>query len=126
MRLTIYHNPACKTSCATLALAQDSGADIDIIEYLKTPPSSTELKKLVEEIGFGVRDLLRTQETLYAGWNLDDPGWTDAQLLDIIEKNPILMNRPVVRTEYGTRLCRPPEKIAEILSGLAADSAPSR
>lgn len=116
MSVTIFHNPACSTSRNTLALIRQSGIEPAIVEYLKTPLSAGELRALLAEMGMPVRDLLRQKEALYQELALDDPKWTDDQLLDFIQQHPVLMNRPVVRTPLGTRLCRPaPEAVLELL-----------
>jgi arsenate reductase len=113
--VTIFHNPACGTSRNTLALIRHAGLEPRVVEYLKTPPSRDELRRLLAEMGLGVRELLREKGTPYAELGLADPKWTDEQLLDFIGQHPILMNRPVVRTPLGTKLCRPSEAVLEIL-----------
>lgn len=113
--VTIFHNPACGTSRNTLALIRHAGIEPTVIEYLKTPPSKEELRRLVAEMGISVRDLLREKGTPYGELGLGDPKWTDEQLLDFIQQHPILMNRPVVRTRLGTKLCRPSEAVLELL-----------
>jgi arsenate reductase (glutaredoxin) len=115
MSVTIYHNPACGTSRNVLALLRHAGIDPVVIEYLKTPPSKDELRAIVAATGEPVRSLLREKGTPYAELKLGDPTWTDEQLLDCIGKHPILMNRPVVVTALGTKLCRPSEAVLEIL-----------
>ena len=115
MSVTIFHNPACGTSRNTLALIRHAGIEPTVIEYLKTPPSKQQLRELLGEMGISVRQLLRQKGTPYAELGLDDPKWTDDQLLDFIQQHPILMNRPVVRTPLGTRLCRPSEAVLELL-----------
>jgi arsenate reductase len=115
-QVTIYHNPACGTSRNTLALIRHAGIEPQVIEYLKTPPSKDELRKLVADAGLTVRGVLREKGTPYAELGLDDPKWTDEQLLDFIGQHPILMNRPIVVTPLGTMLCRPKsESVLEIL-----------
>jgi arsenate reductase len=114
-QVTIFHNPACGTSRNTLALIRHAGIEPTVVEYLKTPPSREELRQLLAEMGIPVRDLLREKGTPYAELGLADPKWTDEQLLDFIGQHPILMNRPVVRTPLGTRLCRPSEAVLELL-----------
>jgi arsenate reductase len=111
----IYHNPACATSRNTLALIRHAGIEPTVVEYLKTPPSRGELTALLAEMAMPVRALLREKGTPYAELGLDDPKWTDDQLLDLIGEHPILMNRPVVRTSLGTKLCRPSEEVLELL-----------
>ena len=113
--ITIFHNPACGTSRNTLALLRHAGLAPQVVEYLKTPPSKTRLWELVEAMGIGVRGMLREKGTPYAELGLADPKWTDDQLLDFIVAHPILMNRPIVQTPLGTKLCRPSEEVLEIL-----------
>jgi arsenate reductase len=115
MSVTIYHNPSCGTSRNTLAMIRQSGAEPTVIEYLKTPPSRDKLKELVAAMGISVRALLREKGTPYKELRLDDPKWTDDQLLDQMLAHPILINRPIVVTPKGTRLCRPSETVLEIL-----------
>jgi arsenate reductase len=115
MAVTIYHNPACGTSRNTLALIRDSGAEVEVIEYLKTPPSRAKLVELLREMGMRPRDLLRKKAPPYEQLGLGDPKWTDDELIDFMIAHPILIERPVVVTEKGARLCRPPEKVFEIL-----------
>jgi arsenate reductase len=114
--ITIYHNPACGTSRNTLALIRNSGEEPQIIEYLKTPPKRETLQRLVADMGCSVRDILRERGTPYAELRLDEPHWSDDQLLDFIGQHPILMNRPIVVTPLGTRLCRPSERVLDILA----------
>lgn len=113
--ITIYHNPACGTSRNTLALIRNSGAEPEVIEYLKTPPGKERLQQLLAALGIGARDLLRQKGTPYDELQLGDPKWTDDELLDFIVQHPILMNRPVVVTPLGARLCRPSEMVLDIL-----------
>ena len=113
--ITIYHNPACGTSRNTLAMIRNSGTEPEVIEYLKTPPGKPTLQKLLAEMGIGARDLLRQKGTPYEELGLSDPKWTDDQLLDFMVQHPVLMNRPVVVTPLGTRLCRPSEVVLDIL-----------
>ena len=113
--VTIYHNPACGTSRNTLALLRHAGVETRVVEYLKTPPSKSELRALVAAMGLSVRELLREKGTPYAELDLANPAWTDDQLLDFIGQHPILMNRPVVVTPLGTKLCRPSEAVLELL-----------
>ncbi|KVK87730.1 arsenate reductase [Burkholderia ubonensis] len=113
--ITIYHNPDCGTSRNTLALIRNSGEEPVVIEYLKTPPSRETLIKLLADAGLTVREVLREKGTPYAELGLDDPKWTDEQLLDFIGQHPILMNRPIVVTPIGTKLCRPSEAVLDIL-----------
>ena len=111
----IYHNPACGTSRNTLALIRHAGIEPTVIEYLKTPPSTAQLKALLGAMGIGVRALLREKGTPYAELDLGHPKWTDDELLGFIERHPVLMNRPIVRTPLGTKLCRPSEEVLELL-----------
>lgn len=113
--VTIYHNPSCGTSRNTLALIRHAGIEPIVIEYLKKPPTRETLRELVAATGQPVRALLREKGTPYAELGLDQPGWTDAQLLDFIVQYPILMNRPLVVTPLGTKLCRPSEAVLELL-----------
>jgi arsenate reductase len=114
-KITIYHNPQCGTSRNTLALIRDSGREPEVIEYLKDPPSRETLVQLVKKMGIGVRDVLRRKGTPYDDLGLDDPALTDDQLLDAMVAHPILMNRPIVVTPLGVKLCRPSEGVLEIL-----------
>jgi len=113
--VTIFHNPACGTSRNTLALMREHGIEPEVVEYLKTPPTQAKLRSLVKAMGVSVRDILRQRGTPYDELGLGDPKWTDDQLLDFIAQHPILMNRPIVATPLGTRLCRPAELVLEIL-----------
>lgn len=115
MTVTIYHNPACGTSRNTLAVIRATGAEAVIIEYLKTPPSRAELRDLVQRMGIPLRALLRQKGTPYAALGLDDPALSDDALLDAIEAHPILINRPIVVTPKGVRLCRPSETVLDLL-----------
>jgi arsenate reductase len=116
MSVTIYHNPACGTSRNTLAMIRQSGEEPEVIEYLKTPPSRERLKELIEAMGIPVRGLLREKGTPYHELQLSDPKWSDDELLDFMLAHPILINRPIVVTPKGVRLCRPSELVLEILS----------
>ena len=113
--ITIYHNPACGTSRNTLALIRNSGAEPNVIEYLKTPPSRDELAILLQKMSMSPRQLLREKGTPFFELGLDDPVKTDAELLDAMIAHPILINRPIVVTPLGTRLCRPSELVLDIL-----------
>lgn len=115
MMITIYHNPACETSRNTLAMIRQSGEEPKIIEYLKTPPDRAKLVDLIERMGFSTRELLRRKGTPYDDLKLDDPKWSDDELLDFMLEHPILINRPIVVTSKGVRLCRPSEAVLEIL-----------
>lgn len=115
MSVTIYHNPDCGTSRNTLAMIRQSGVEPSVIEYLKTPPSREKLKELISAMGITVRDLLRQKGTPYKELGLDDPKWTDDQLIDQMLANPILINRPIVVTPNGVKLCRPSEAVLGLL-----------
>lgn len=115
MTVTIHHNPACGTSRNTLAMILQSGEEPRVFEYLVAPPSRQELVDLVQAMGIPVRDLLRRKGTPYDALGLDDPKWTDDQLVDFMVANPILINRPIVVTPLGTRLCRPSEAVLDLL-----------
>jgi arsenate reductase len=115
MAVTIYHNPACGTSRNTLAMIRQSGEEPRVVEYLKTPPSRQELEQIVRAIGKGARALLREKGTPYKDLGLDDAKWTDDELIGFMLTHPILINRPIVVTECGVRLCRPSETVLEIL-----------
>ena len=114
-QITIYHNPSCGTSRNTLAMIRNSGAEPEVIEYLKTPPAKERLAALVAAMGMPVRELLRRKGTPYDELGLDDPKWSDDQLLELMVQHPILINRPIVVTPLGTRLCRPSELVLDIL-----------
>ena len=113
--ITIYHNPACGTSRNVLALIRNSGEEPTVIEYLKTPPDRATLVGLIEAMGISMRDVLRQKGTPYDELGLGDPKWTDEQLIDFMLHHPILINRPIVVTPLGTRLCRPSEAVLDIL-----------
>jgi arsenate reductase len=113
--VTIYHNPACGTSRNTLALIRNAGIEPTVIEYLETPPDRRTLESLLERMNMRPRDLLREKGTPYAELGLGESHWTDMQLIDQILAHPVLMNRPVVVTPWGVRLCRPSEVVLEIL-----------
>lgn len=115
MTVTIYHNPACGTSRNTLALIRNAGVEPEIIEYLKTPPSRARLQQLIADAGLGVREAMRQKEALYRELKLDDATLSDDALLDAMLAHPILINRPLVVTPLGTRLCRPSELALDIL-----------
>ena len=114
-KTTIYHNPRCGTSRNTLELIKNAGKEVEIIEYLKTPPTKETLKQLVDDSGLAIRDFMRQKEPIYQENDLNNAKWTDDELLDWMVKEPILMNRPVVVTENRTRLCRPKEVLFEIM-----------
>lgn len=113
--ITIYHNPDCGTSRNVLAMIRNSGEEPRVIEYLKTPPDRATLQGLIAAMGSSVRALLREKGTPYEALGLADPKWSDEQLLDCMQQHPILINRPIVVTPLGTRLCRPSEVVLEIL-----------
>jgi arsenate reductase len=122
--VTIYHNPACGTSRNVLALIRDSGEEPRIVEYLKTPPTRAELADLIRRMGIPVRALLRRKGTPYDDMNLDDPALTDDQLLAAMLAHPILINRPIVVTPLGVKLCRPSETVLDMLP--APHGAPAK
>jgi arsenate reductase len=113
--VTIYHNPACGTSRNTLAMIRQSGETPEIIEYLKNPPDRARLIELIGAMGIPVRALLREKGTPYAELGLADPKWSDGQLIDFMLAYPILINRPIVQTPKGTKLCRPSEAVLDLL-----------
>jgi arsenate reductase (glutaredoxin) len=113
--ITIYHNPKCGTSRNVLAMIRDSGVEPMVIEYLKTPPAKAELQALLQRMGVGVRDVLRQKGTPYDELGLANPKWSDDELLDFIGQHPVLLNRPIVVTPLGARLCRPSEAVLDIL-----------
>ncbi|ASV96769.1 arsenate reductase (glutaredoxin) [Paraburkholderia aromaticivorans] len=115
MTVTIYHNPDCGTSRNTLAMIRNAGIEPTVIEYLKTPLSRATLVDLIGRSGLGVRDVMRQKGTPYADLGLDDPLLSDDQLIDAMLEHPILINRPLVVTDHGVRLCRPSEVILDIL-----------
>ena len=115
MSVTIYHNPACGTSRNTLAMIRQSGEEPEVIEYLTNPPSRAKLVELIKAMGIPVRALLRKKGTPYAELGLADPKWSDDQLLDFMLDHPILINRPIVVTPKGTKLCRPSEAVLDLL-----------
>ena len=115
MDIVIYLNPACGTSRNTLALIRHVGIEPHVVEYLKTPPSRALVAQLVERTGGSVRDILREKGTPYAELGLDDAALSDDQLLDAVEAHPILMNRPIVVSPLGVKLCRPSEAVLDLL-----------
>lgn len=114
-QVTIYHNPACGTSRNVLAMIRNSGEEPVVIEYLKTPPDRATLTALIAAMGVPVRAVLREKGTPYAELGLDDPKWSDEQLIGFMLQHPILINRPIVVTPLGTMLCRPSEVVLDIL-----------
>ncbi|GJE03337.1 arsenate reductase (glutaredoxin) [Methylobacterium isbiliense] len=115
MDVIIYHNPACGTSRNTLAMILNAGIEPHVIDYLKTPPTRALLTQLLARAGLSVRDVLREKGTPYAELGLGDPAFTNEQLLDAIEAHPILLNRPLVVSPKGVRLCRPSEAVLDLL-----------
>lgn len=115
MSVTIYHNPSCGTSRNTLAMIRNAGIEPTVIEYLKTPPSRATLVELIAGMGVPVREVLRQRGTPYDDLNLGDPKWSDDQLIDFMLEHPILINRPIVVTPLGTALCRPSERVLDLL-----------
>jgi arsenate reductase len=113
--ITIYHNPACGTSRNTLGLIRNSGVDPTVIEYLKTPPSRAELTDLIKRMGISARELLRQKGTPYGELGLENASLSDEQLIDAMMTHPVLINRPIVVTPLGVRLCRPSEEVLDIL-----------
>jgi arsenate reductase len=115
MKVTIYHNPKCGTSRTVLGILRDKGFDPEVVEYLATPPDREKLKVLLETMGIGPRELLRRRGTPYDELQLDDPKWSDAQLIGFIADNPILMERPVVVTPRGAKVCRPADVVKSLV-----------
>ena len=115
MDVIIYHNPACGTSRNTLELVRHAGIEPHVVEYLKTPPSRALVAQLVARMGVSVRDILREKGTPFAELGLADPALTDEQLLDAVEAHPVLMNRPIVVSPLGVKLCRPSETVLDLL-----------
>ena len=112
----IYHNPNCGTSRNTLALIRNSGLEPEVVLYLETPPSKEQLTKLILDMSIPVRDVLRQKGTPYHELNLENAKWSDAELIDFMMAHPILINRPIVVTPLGTKLCRPSESVLDILA----------
>jgi arsenate reductase len=117
--ITIFHNGACSNSRGALALLRERGIEPVVVEYLKTPPTAERLHGLLAAMGLPARALVRSKEALYTELGLDNPALTDAQLIDQMVAHPALMNRPIVETPRGTRLCRPPELVLELLDAPA-------
>ncbi|MDO8449705.1 MAG: arsenate reductase (glutaredoxin) [Rhodoferax sp.] len=113
--ITIYHNPKCGTSRNTLALIRNTGAEPRVIHYLETPPNRPDLVALIAAMGTPVRAVMRAKETVYQELDLDNPKWSDDELIDFMLAHPILINRPIVVTPLGTRLCRPSEAVLDLL-----------
>lgn len=114
-KVTIYHNPKCGTSRNTLALIRNAGIEPDVVLYLETPPDRGQLVKLIQDCGLSAREVLRSKGDLYDELQLQDSKWTDDQLIDFMIAHPILINRPIVVTAKGTKLCRPSELVLDIL-----------
>ena len=115
MKATIYHNPSCGTSRKTLEILRNEGADVTVVEYLKAPPSRDELKRLYERAGLSPREGLRVKESLADELGLTGGDATDDQILDAMMEHPILIQRPLVETDKGVRLCRPQEEVRQLL-----------
>jgi arsenate reductase len=115
MDITIFHNPRCGTSRNTLALIREAGHEPRVVDYLATPPARAELAQMIAHAGLSVREALRSKESLYGELGLDDPATSDDALLDAMLTHPILINRPFVVTPNGVRLCRPAERVREIM-----------
>lgn len=113
--ITIYHNPKCGTSRNTLAMIRASGVEPRVVLYLETPPSLEELQSLITAMGVPVREVLRQKGTPYEELDLGNPKWTDEDLINFMLQHPILMNRPIVVSPKGTRLCRPSEQVLDLL-----------
>lgn len=113
--ITIFHNPACGTSRNVLAMIRNSGEEPEVVEYLKTPPDRATLKGLIAATRLSTREVLRRKGTPYDSLDLDDSKWTDHQLVDFMLQHPVLINRPIVVTSFGTLLCRPSERVLDIL-----------
>ncbi len=119
MNITIYHNPKCGTSRNTLAMIRHAGFEPTIIEYLKNPPTREELVQLIADAGIGVREVMRSKETIFSELGLSDVNLSDDQLIDAMMAHPILINRPIVVSELDTKLCRPSEVVLDILPASA-------
>ena len=115
MTVTIYHNPACGTSRNTLAMIRQSGEQPEVIEYLKTPPNRARLAELINALGVSPRELLREKEAAFAELDLANPKWSDDELIDFMLAHPILIQRPIVVSSKGVQLCRPSERVLELL-----------
>jgi arsenate reductase (glutaredoxin) len=115
LQVTIWHNPKCATSRKVLAAIRAKGIEPTVVEYLKNPPSAAEIRAALKEMGIGARQLLRRRGTPYDDLGLDRPKLTDSDLIAAMARHPLLIERPVVRTRKGTRLCRPPERLKDIL-----------
>ena len=120
MTVTIYHNPACGTSRKVLGIIRETGEEPEIVEYLKTPFTREQLVELIRMMDISARELLRRRGTPYDELGLDDPKWTESELIDFMVAHPILVERPIVVTPEGARLCRPPEVVMEIMPNPAS------
>ncbi len=118
MDITLYHNPLCSKSRATLALIRGAGIEPHVIDYLQTPLDKYALRDLVARVGIPVRALLREGESLYTELSLQDPSLSDEQLLEVLAAYPLLLNRPIAITANAGRICRPPELVMELLGGI--------
>lgn len=116
LQITIYHNPSCGTSRNTLALIRNANIEPTVIEYLKNPPDRETLERLIRQMGITPRELLREKGTPYSDLGLASPHWSDAQIVEQMLAHPILINRPIVETPWGTKLCRPSEVVLDILA----------
>ncbi|HVY92707.1 MAG TPA: arsenate reductase (glutaredoxin) [Bryobacteraceae bacterium] len=114
-RVTLFHNPACGTSRNVLALLRERGVEPTIVEYLKTPPTRQQLQEMIARSGLPARDFLRKREALYKELDLDNPKWSEDQLIKFLAENPALLNRPVVDTGKLVRPCRPAETVLDLL-----------
>lgn len=115
MRATIYHNPRCSNSRGALEVLREAGVEPEVVEYLNAPPDAATLRRLLAEMGMPARALLREKEAVYAELGLADPKWSEDELIAFMLAHPVLINRPIVVTAKGVRLCRPPELVREIL-----------
>ena len=115
IKVTIYHNPGCGTSRNTLALIRNAGVEPTVVEYLQTPPDRATLAALLTAMAMSPRELLREKGSPYAELGLQEDRWSDAEILDTMVKHPLLINRPIVVTPWGARLCRPSERVLDIL-----------
>jgi arsenate reductase len=115
MRIVVWHNPRCATSRKVLDIIRKRGLAPTVVDYVKAPPSKADIKAALKEMGLKPRALLRRRGTPYDALGLDDPQWTDAALIAAMQEHPILIERPVVRTRKGARLCRPPERVKDLL-----------
>jgi len=114
-RVTVFHNPSCGTSRNVLALLRERGIEPEVVEYLRTPPSARQLREMIQRSGRGARDFLRKRDRLYEELDLDNPKWSEDQLIEFLAENPALLNRPVVETAKGVHPCRPAETVLDLL-----------